>query len=35
VRLERGLLVLGLVAGAAFVVEGGTESWSALFLDGS
>jgi MFS family permease len=33
VRLEHGLLVLGLVAGAAFVVEGGTESWSALFLE--
>ncbi len=32
-RLERGLLVLGLVGAAAFVVEGGTESWSALFLE--
>ena len=33
VRLEHGLLVLGLVGAAAFVVEGGTESWSALFLE--
>jgi MFS family permease len=32
-RLERALLVIGLVGAAAFVVEGGTESWSALFLE--
>jgi len=32
-RLERGLLVLGLLGAAAFVVEGGMESWSALFLE--
>lgn len=31
-RFERALLGLGLVAAAAFVVEGGTESWSALYL---
>jgi fucose permease len=32
-RLERGLLAIGLVGALAFVVEGGLESWSALFLD--
>jgi MFS family permease len=32
-RFERALLALGLVAAAAFVVEGGIESWSALFLE--
>ena len=32
-RFERALLALGLVAAAAFVVEGGVESWSALFLE--
>src|SRR5206468_11504068 len=32
-RLERTLLVIGLIGAAAFVVEGGTESWSALFLE--
>jgi len=32
-RLERALLAIGLVGAAAFVVEGGTESWSALFLE--
>lgn len=31
-RLSRPLVVLGLVAAAAFVVEGGIENWSALFL---
>jgi hypothetical protein len=33
VRLARGLLVLGFIGAAAFVVEGGMESWSALFLE--
>jgi MFS family permease len=32
-RLARALLVIGLLGAAAFVVEGGTESWSALFLE--
>jgi MFS family permease len=32
-RLERALLVIGLVGAAAFVVEGGLESWSAVFLE--
>jgi hypothetical protein len=32
-RLERALVVIGLVGAAGFVVEGGTESWSALFLE--
>jgi MFS family permease len=32
-RFERALLALGLVAAAGFAVEGGTESWSALFLE--
>lgn len=32
-RFERVLVVLGLAAAAAFVVEGGLESWSALFLE--
>jgi MFS family permease len=31
-RLTRPLIVIGLLGTAAFVVEGGTESWSALFL---
>jgi MFS family permease len=31
--LERTLVVLGLAGAAAFVVEGGMESWSALFLE--
>jgi MFS family permease len=30
---ERTLIVIGVVGAAAFVVEGGTESWSALFLE--
>jgi len=30
---ERALVMIGLVGAAAFVVEGGTESWSALFLE--
>lgn len=30
---ERALVVLGLLGAAAFVVEGGTEGWSALFLE--
>jgi len=29
----RALLLIGLIAAAAFVVEGGIESWSALFLE--
>lgn len=32
-RLTRALLAIGLVGAAAFVVEGGTEGWSALFLE--
>jgi len=32
-RLERALLVIGLVGAAAFVVEGALESWSAVFLE--
>lgn len=32
VRLTRSLVLIGLLGTAAFVVEGGTESWSALFL---
>ena len=30
---ERALLAIGVLGAAAFVVEGGTESWSALFLE--
>lgn len=30
---ERALVLLGLLGAAAFVVEGGTEGWSALFLE--
>ncbi len=33
VRFARGLLAIGFLGAAAFVVEGGTESWSALFLE--
>ena len=33
VRIARGLLVIGFLGAAAFVVEGGIESWSALFLE--
>jgi MFS family permease len=32
-RFARALIVIGLVGAAAFVVEGGIESWSALFLE--
>jgi len=32
-RIARGLLAIGFLGAAAFVVEGGTESWSALFLE--
>jgi hypothetical protein len=32
-RFARALVVIGLVGAAAFVVEGGIESWSALFLE--
>ena len=32
-RFSRALVVLGVVALIAFVVEGGLESWSALFLE--
>ncbi len=31
--LSRRLLVLGLLCGLAFVIEGGIENWSALFLE--
>jgi MFS family permease len=31
-RLTRPLVLIGLLGAAAFVVEGGTENWSALFL---
>ena len=30
---ERALVLLGLLGAAAFVVEGGTEGWSAIFLE--
>ena len=33
IRLARGLIVVGLLAAAAFTVEGGSESWSAVFLE--
>jgi MFS family permease len=33
IRIERALLLIGAVGAAAFVVEGGLESWSALFLE--
>lgn len=32
-RLSRRLLLLGALCGIAFVVEGGIENWSALFLE--
>jgi MFS family permease len=32
-RFRRALLAIGLVGAAAFVIEGGIESWSALFLE--
>jgi MFS family permease len=32
-RFARGLLLVGAVGAVAFVVEGGMESWSALFLE--
>jgi predicted MFS family arabinose efflux permease len=32
-RFRRFAVVLGLVCGAAFLVEGGIEAWSALFLE--
>src|SRR5581483_1225351 len=32
-RLERALLVIGLIGAAAFVVEGAIENWSAIFLE--
>jgi MFS family permease len=32
-RLARGLMLVGFVGAAAFIVEGGMESWSALFLE--
>ena len=32
-RFGRALLAIGLVGAAAFVVEGGIESWSAIFLE--
>jgi MFS family permease len=33
IRIARGLVVIGFLGAAAFVVEGGMESWSALFLE--
>src|SRR5206468_2623111 len=30
---ERALILIGIVGAAAFVVEGGIETWSALFLE--
>jgi len=33
IRIARGLIAIGFLGAAAFVVEGGTESWSALFLE--
>ena len=33
IRLERFLVLVGAIGAAAFVVEGGIESWSALFLE--
>ncbi len=32
-HVDRALLAIGLIGAVAFVVEGGLESWSALFLD--
>ncbi|MGH3002765.1 MAG: MFS transporter, partial [Gaiellaceae bacterium] len=32
-HIERALLLIGIVAAAALVVEGGMESWSALYLE--
>jgi MFS family permease len=32
-RFARGLVLIGIVGAVAFIVEGGTESWSALFLE--
>ena len=32
-RLAHGLVIIGIVGAVAFVVEGGTESWSALYLE--
>ena len=32
-RLERALIVLGLVGAAAFLIEGALESWSSIFLE--
>jgi MFS family permease len=32
-RIEHALLLIGLVGAAAFIVEGGIESWSAIFLE--
>ena len=32
-RFAPGLVLIGVVGAVAFVVEGGTESWSALFLE--
>ena len=33
IRIARGLVLIGFLGAAAFVVEGGMESWSALFLE--
>jgi len=32
-RFSRVLIAIGLIGAAAFVIEGGVESWSALFLE--
>jgi MFS family permease len=33
IRIVRGLVLIGLLGAAAFIVEGGIETWSALFLE--
>jgi MFS family permease len=32
-RLAQGLVLIGIVGAVAFIVEGGVENWSALFLE--
>lgn len=33
IRIAKALVLIGLLGAAAFVIEGGMESWSALFLE--